>query len=97
MDQPVGPLEVTVSATEFKAKCLGLLDRLARHDLDRVVITKRGKIVGVLGGPPLAIAKHDDLYGCMTGTFWIDPTLDLTEPMIDMPDEAEEPASSMLG
>ena len=35
---------MTVSATEFKAKCLAILDRVQRTG-EAVVITKRGKIV----------------------------------------------------
>jgi hypothetical protein len=32
----------TLSATEFKAKCLDILDRIGRRELEEVVITKRG-------------------------------------------------------
>jgi antitoxin (DNA-binding transcriptional repressor) of toxin-antitoxin stability system len=34
-----------VSASEFKAKCLDILDRVGRRELERVVITKRGVAV----------------------------------------------------
>jgi len=39
--------EKQVSATEFKAKCLGLLDEVASGT--SLVITKRGKPVGMAG------------------------------------------------
>lgn len=35
---------MTVSATEFKAKCLAILDQVQRTG-ETVVITKRGKVV----------------------------------------------------
>jgi prevent-host-death family protein len=41
-----------VSASEFKAKCLAILDRVARTG-ERIVILKRGKPVAQLG-PALA-------------------------------------------
>jgi len=51
---------MTYSATEFKAKCLKLLDDLDREGL---VITKHGKAVArVL---PMHPPDADDLYGCM--------------------------------
>jgi prevent-host-death family protein len=40
-----------VSATEFKAKCLGILDEVAERG-ETITITKRGRPVAVLGPPP---------------------------------------------
>lgn len=40
--------ELTVNVTEFKAKCLSLIDRVDRGELSRVTITRRGKVVGSL-------------------------------------------------
>ena len=45
----------TVSASEFKAKCLNILDRVRTREFDRVVVTKRGVPVAVLV-PPAAAA-----------------------------------------
>lgn len=44
---------VKVSATEFKAKCLALIDRVHQKG-ERVTITKRGRVVAEL------VAKLDD-------------------------------------
>ncbi len=44
----------TIGATEFKAKCLELLDTVARTGAD-LVITKRGKAIARLA--PLAAQK----------------------------------------
>lgn len=43
----------TISATEFKAKCLSLLEQVSR-DGGTVTITKRGHVVGVLSAPKTA-------------------------------------------
>ena len=79
---------VTFSATEFKAKCLDILDRLASHELQEVKVTKRGKTVAVLR-PPQAEDSADDLYGFMRGTVIIPPGFDLTAPVLDEPLSAE--------
>lgn len=52
----------TVPATEFKAKCLELMDRVAERR-ESFVITKRGKPVAKLvpADPP----KRRDIFGCM--------------------------------
>lgn len=42
----------TVNATEFKTKCLGMLDRIDSDEWDIVAITKRGKVVAMLVPPP---------------------------------------------
>jgi prevent-host-death family protein len=84
----VPPDTETISATEFKAKCLNILDRLAARELARVIITKRGKTVGVLL-PPQIVAVQD-LYGSMRGSVTIPEGFDLTEPVLDEPVDAAE-------
>jgi prevent-host-death family protein len=46
--------EITVPVTEFKAKCLRLLDEVEKKG-DRIVITKRGRAVAQVG--PIANTK----------------------------------------
>jgi prevent-host-death family protein len=77
----------TISASEFKAKCLNILDRLANHELDRVIITKRGRTVAVLTSPETVV---QDLYGSMRGSVIIPEGFDLTEPVFDEPFDAAE-------
>jgi prevent-host-death family protein len=79
----------TISASEFKAKCLAILDRLASHELDQVIITKRGKPVAVLTAPQPEPKAVTDIYGCMRGSVIIPEGLDLTEPVLDEPFDAE--------
>ena|ERR1041385_4884627 len=51
-----------IPATEFKAKCLKLMDRVAeRHET--FVITKRGKPVAKLA--PVDTKPKDSLFGCL--------------------------------
>ncbi|HEV2176855.1 MAG TPA: type II toxin-antitoxin system Phd/YefM family antitoxin [Terriglobia bacterium] len=54
--------EKTLSATEFKAKCLKILDEL---DCEGVTITKRGKSIARV--VPLSIADNSKFYGCLKG------------------------------
>jgi prevent-host-death family protein len=54
--------EKTIPASEFKAKCLRILDHLGPQG---VVITKRGKPVARV--IPLPQKTGKDFYGCMAG------------------------------
>jgi prevent-host-death family protein len=55
----------TVSATEFKAKCLHIMDDV-RTFKDEITITKRGKPIAKL--VPIKLAKKKTGFGCMKGT-----------------------------
>ena len=79
----------TISATDFKAGCLDILDRVSRRELDRVVITKRGRPVGVLTPPEDDAEAIAGLYGCMAGSVTISEGVDLTEPALDEALDAE--------
>jgi prevent-host-death family protein len=81
--------EETISATEFKAKCLELLDRLAERKVMRIKVTKRGRVVAVLT-PPDEAAGFDQLYGFMEGSVIIPEGFDLTAPVLDEPLNAEQ-------
>jgi prevent-host-death family protein len=65
----------TVSASDFKARCLAILDDVARSG-ERVTITKRGKAVAQLI-PPLGADARDPL-DALRGTAEI--TGDLVAP-----------------
>ncbi len=58
-------METTITATEFKARCLELMDQVCATR-EAIVITKRGKPVGRLEPPKLVPAKRKFL-GCMVG------------------------------
>jgi prevent-host-death family protein len=82
----------TISATEFKAKCLDILDRVRRREWDRVVVTKRGVAVGVLVPPPVDATEVERLPGLLRGSVIIPPGVHLTAPVADEPFDAEQGA-----
>ncbi len=65
-----------VNATEFKAKCLKLMDEVEKTHAP-VVITKRGKPVARL--VPVEPEEPKSWFGCMAGTFEI--TGDIMAPI----------------
>lgn len=83
----------TITATKFKATCLEILDRINRRELEGVAITKRGRVVAVLGPPEDEAARVEELYGLLRGTVLIPPEIDLTAPILD---EALDAAAGTL-
>ena len=79
----------TVAASEFKAKCLDLLDQVHDGRIARLVVTKRGKPVAIVTAPPPDAAAIASAYGSMRGTVLIPEGFDLTEPALDEPMDAE--------
>lgn len=80
----------TITATEFKAKCLEILDRLDRGEIDALTITKRGKAVGRL--VPLQTDEDAirNINGFMRGSVIGAEDVDLTAPVLDEPFLAEQ-------
>ncbi len=66
-----------VGATEFKARCLELMDRV-RVRRETFVITKRGKPVAKL--VPLERTRGEGLFGCLSERARI--TGDITAPAV---------------
>ena len=56
-----------IPATEFKAKCLELMDRVAERR-ESFVITKRGRPVAKLG--PVDRKPKDSIFGWLRGEAW---------------------------
>lgn len=79
-----------MTATDFKATCLDVLDRLASRELECVTVTKRGRVVARLL-PPVDVAKPslDDFFGSMRGTVIGLEGVDLTQPILEDIPEAE--------
>jgi hypothetical protein len=80
----------TISASHFKARCLEIFDRLADRSLERVTITKRGRVVGVLLPPDTEVDAIRQLHGFLRGSVVVPPGIDLTEPISDEPFGAED-------
>jgi prevent-host-death family protein len=69
--------ETTVGVTDFKAHCLTLIERVARGDVGRVLLSKRGKPVAAV--VPLQ-SEPAPLWGAMRGTVTVVDGTDLTKP-----------------
>ncbi len=80
----------TVSASEFKAKCLDILDRVHARELERVVVTKRGVPVAVLVAPPAKAVEVEQLHGFLRGSVVVPPGLELTAPVAEEAFRADE-------
>lgn len=76
-------IDAVISATEFKAKCLDILDRISERQLESVTITKRGMPVAMLVRLPAQIEQVGQIHGFLRGSVIIPPDVDLTEPVID--------------
>ncbi len=83
-----GALEI--AASEFKAKCLDLMDQLAARKLTRIVVTKRGRPVAVLTPPPTRGEVAEGLFGCLKGRMVAPTDFDFTAPVLDEPLDAAE-------
>ncbi len=79
----------TVSATEFKAKCLDFLDRVSARQINCLEITKRGKPVAVLIPPASRREALERLHGFLRGSVMVPEAVDLTAPVLDEPSNAE--------
>ena len=79
----------TVSASEFKAKCLDLLDQVSTGRIGRLGITKHGRIVAVLVPPASSEDAAQQLHGFLRGSVLVPEGLDLTAPVLDEPLNAE--------
>jgi prevent-host-death family protein len=78
----------TVSATEFKAKCLDLLNQVGARQIERLEITKRGKVVAVLIPPARQADAVQHLHGFLRGSVVIPGSVDLTASSLDDPLDA---------
>ncbi len=81
-------MQTMINASEFKATCLELFDRVASGELERVVITKRGRVVGILH-PPEPESTPESVFGALRGSVHIAADTDLTAPL-DVAFDAEQ-------
>ncbi len=86
-DQITG--EVVITATEFKAKCLELLDRVQSGAVTKVTVTKRGKRTAVVRRADQDVDDPTALFGSMKGTVIAPDGFDFTAPMDLEPLDAE--------
>ena len=73
----------TISATDFKATCLELLDRVGSGEIDGLAITKRGRVVALLRPPQPTAAEAASFHGFLKGSVELPDDLDLTAPVFE--------------
>jgi prevent-host-death family protein len=73
----------SITATEFKATCLALLDQVGSGEITRLTITKRGKPVAVVTPPTPKRADIEALFGMMEGSVIAPPGFDFTAPAFE--------------
>lgn len=84
--------EKTVSVTEFKAKCLGLIDGVKSKKLRKVTIVKHGRVVAALVPvePKSAKKTKPFMHGFLKGSVVVPEGLDLTKPVFEGEIDAEK-------
>ncbi len=83
--------ETMMNVTAFKAKCSEIFDQLAAGEIDKVTVTKRGRVVGVLTRPepkaetlPKPKAETwEEWVASMKGSVVMPPGFDPTAPAFD--------------
>jgi hypothetical protein len=81
---------LTVSATEFKARCLSIFKDLEARRVSRVLVTRRGRPVAELTPPRTELPT---LWGAHRGSVEVAAGVDLTAPVVD---EAFDAAAGIL-
>ena len=79
-----------IGTSEFKARCLEILDRLSAREVSRITITKRGRPVAVLLPPEDAQDAVRQIHGFLRGSVVIPRGTKLTAPTLDEPFDAAE-------
>ena len=68
--------DVLIGVTAFKARCLALIDDIAKGKTRRVLLTKRNRPIAAI--VPIG-HEPAELWGAMRGTVKIAPGTDLTQ------------------
>jgi prevent-host-death family protein len=82
MEVAMSEREITVTTTDFKAKCLDVLRRVENGKLTRVTVTKRGKPVAVLERADAPKKPYKSAYGFMRDRIRLSADYDPFEQVI---------------
>jgi len=72
--------ESSIGVTEFKSKCLGLIDDVAQGKTGRIILLKHNKPVAAIVPINDSDGEPFELWGALKGTMTLLPDVDLTEP-----------------
>jgi antitoxin (DNA-binding transcriptional repressor) of toxin-antitoxin stability system len=73
----------SITATEFEASCLDLLDQISAGRIKELTTTERGKPVAVVTAPPPERGAIEVLFGMMKGSVIAPPDFDFTAPAFE--------------
>lgn len=82
--------ELTLSVSEFKAKCLDIVKRLGDRRLRKVTITRRGKPVAVVTPSESSKPSLRSLVGSMKARTIIPEGVDIVGPIFEGEINAEK-------
>ena len=74
----------TITASDMQLNLPDLLTQIETHELDRIAITRQGRVVAVLVASDQAGALATNGYGCMAGTVMFAEGADLTDTTGDL-------------
>ena len=79
------PATLTIDEADFQAACPGLVDRLGEDGLDRIEMTRAGRVVAVVTAPGAgsSSARAPDIYGFLRGSVTMPSGFDLTSPVLE--------------
>jgi antitoxin (DNA-binding transcriptional repressor) of toxin-antitoxin stability system len=66
-----------IGVTDFKARCLGLIDEVAQGKTKRLVLLRHNRPIAAI--VPLPAEDETELWGAMRGTVRLAPGVDLTD------------------
>lgn len=75
------PGQKTISASLFKAHCLGLMDEIESRAIDGVIVTKRGKPVARLVPIDVPADWFTTMHGAMKDSFIVPADFDWEQPL----------------
>lgn len=87
--------EISITATEFKARCLALMDDVGSGKVKRLIVSKHGKPIVQVDRIGMESAKPVPFIGFMKGLVAINPAFDVAGPSWDVEALGPFPSSDM--
>ncbi|HRK70262.1 MAG TPA: hypothetical protein PLA85_01655 [Micropepsaceae bacterium] len=87
--------EISITATEFKARCLALMDDVGSGKVKRLIVSKHGKPIVQVDRIGKETAKPAPFIGFLKGVVTINPDFDAAGPSWDVEALGPFPSSDM--